>query len=136
MEETHTYEMMANPSYSISGSRKTVKEYSTRENGSAQNQNSKKETGPGFKVNLCTVAALIAACIAVVLAVGSIVIALVAYINTNGEDGQSVIVDMQAQITQLSQDLNVTQSQLSELQIGINQTVVRREDLIAGTYSK
>jgi hypothetical protein len=65
-----------------------VEEYSTRENGSAQNRNSKKETGPGFKVNLCTVAALIAACIVVVLAVGSIIIALVAYINTNGEDGQ------------------------------------------------
>jgi hypothetical protein len=34
--------------------------------------------------------------------------------------------------------LNVTQSQLSELQIGINQTILRREDLIgiavAGTY--
>ena len=92
-----------------------------------------------WKINKCTVAAIIAVCTVtvVLLAVGSIVL-----VNIEGNSqmkiakftqelnatqsqllvNMEVNSDMQVKIAKLTQELNATQSQLNEILMGVNQT--------------
>lgn len=113
MEGLHLYD---NPSYSKGKSIGATASNSTYVNNS-------DSVVPHKEVRNWKIAtvAVIAVCVVIALAVGSIAIALVSYFNGKGEDSQitpTVIADMQAQIAKLTLDLNATQSHLSEVIMG------------------
>ena len=91
---------------------------------------SQKETNPdpavASKANKYSVASLVVVCFVVVLAAGSIIIALETHFNTKSEESKlsqnSIIIEMQVEITELTRELNATQSQLNEIMMGINRT--------------
>lgn len=125
--------MVDNPSYTIRNNRtvltdsKSLEVYSTVEEAIPQKpKESKADQAAPLKVSKCAVAALVVVCIVVLLAVGSIIIALVTHFNTKSEDSKlsqdAIIIDMQTKITELTRELNVTQSQLNEIMMGVNQT--------------
>lgn len=120
MEGPHTYEMVDNPSYTVTSSRSQLdkEEYSTHKEAVEPNSTSVNKPDMAVaktpsKVKKLTIATLIAVCVVVVLAAISIIVALVAYFNTNDQDSR--FTDMQDQITKLTQDLSTTQSQLQIL---------------------
>lgn len=126
MEALHTYEMVDNPSYTITNG-KTLEAYSTIAEAPTSRIEPDAKTKTPSKANKCSVFALIAVCIVGFLACVSIAVALVTHFTSRGEDSQlsqnTIIIDMQTKITKLTQDLNITQSQLKEIVMGINQTV-------------
>ena len=139
MEGQHDYEMVDNQSYTIrnntpiSTDNKTLEVYSTVEEAVPKKPISWKETNSDpavaktpSKVSKCSVAAVVAVCVVVLLAAGSIIIALMTHFNTKSEDSKlsqnSIIIDMQTKITELTRELNVTKSQLNEIVMGVNQT--------------
>ena len=136
MEGPHDYEMVDNPSYPIRNNKTILTDsevYSTVKEAVPKKPISWKESNPDpavaktpSKVGKYSVAALVAVCVVVLLAAGSIIIALVTHFNTKSEDSKlsqnSIIIDMQTKITELTRELNVTQSQLNEIVMGVNQT--------------
>ena len=128
MEGQHIYEMVDNQSYKIrndkiiSTDNKTLEVYSTVEEAVPKKPISWKETDLAVaktpsKVSKCSVAGLVAVCVVVLLAAGSIIIALVTHFNTKSEDSK-----LSQKITELTRELNITQSQLNEIVMGVNQT--------------
>ena len=122
-EGPHTYEMVDNPSYtrerkSYRPHTEAVVESSTRtaaKLASANNSNL-SYTKDTSKVNKFTIAAVITVCFVIAL---GIAVAVMAYFNMKALQSEritpEIVMEMQAQITKLSRDLEVTQSQLSEI---------------------
>ena len=130
MEGQHIYEMVDNQSYTIRNNKtistdnKTLEVYSTVEEAVPKKPISWKEANSDpavaktpSKVSKCSVAALVAVCVVILLAAGSIIIALVTHYNTKSEDSK-----LSQKITELTRELNITQSQLNEIVMGVNQT--------------
>lgn len=120
------YDMVDNPSYT---KRKSLEanpmrmEVSNSTNVNKSNSAAAKK--PSRVRNLkITTAAVIAVCVIAALAAGSMVIALVTHFNVKEMQGEDAlqVTSMQAQITKLTEDLTVTQSQLSEIVMGVNRT--------------
>lgn len=98
MEEPHIYEMIGNPSYAT-----------TQVKASTSTATKPKKTS---RVNKLAVVAVIVLIFVVMLAAGSIAIAFMAYFNTRTD---ITVADMQAQITQLTQDFDITKVRNNQL---------------------
>ena len=96
MEEPHNYEMVGNPSYAA---RESLQVKPSNTSAMKQKLNSTVDEKTS-KLSKLAVATLIALFFVAMLAVSSIVIALTTYFNMR--------VDMEARITQLTQDFNTT----------------------------
>ena len=127
VEEPQAYRMTDNPSYTVPKEVNTDVYYSTPGQPTSSSGTTAAKTP--FKVNKLAIAALISVFFVAVLALSSIVIALVSNFNTKrGKDiqdcqcCQDTIINLQDQIAKMALDLNSTQSELMVITRRIGET--------------
>lgn len=146
MEGPHTFEMVANQSYTRR--KKLEASHSPRREAVVTNptpvaskltsasNSSTKETS---KVNKLAVAGVLTVFLVLVLAVSSMVIAVMTYINAKAiqterdelqQIGPDIVTEMQAQIAELTQDLTAAQSQLVGIRSNVQVIVGKMHDTL------
>ena len=126
VEEPQAYRMADNPCYTVPKKVNTDVYYSTPGQPTSSAGTTAAKTP--LKVNKLAIAALISVFFVAVLALSSIIIALVSNFNTKGEDiqdcqcCQDTIINLQDQITKMALDLNSTRSELMVIMRRIGET--------------